>query len=117
MSIDGFIAARLDDKERSASGLLETARRVQREIDQPGMLGRYVPGWDSWADIEAAANRMLSEVAAMRKVLAAWSAVILEGDEPASLTDLYDSVCGLSAIWREHPDFDPSWAPETAEAR
>jgi hypothetical protein len=64
------VAARLAEDKAAAEKLLTAAGHVQEALAVPGLLGRYMPGWDLWGDVEKAAIRWAAAVAALEKVLA-----------------------------------------------
>lgn len=64
------VAAEIAKDKAAAEKLLTEAKRVREALDQPGLLGRYIPGWDSWEDVEKAATRYAALVAALEAVLA-----------------------------------------------
>jgi hypothetical protein len=63
---DGPIA----EDERRARELLRVAQQMLRDLaDYVRSLGRVVPGWDSWPDVEHLCQDMLAECAAKRAII------------------------------------------------
>lgn len=115
-SIADFIQARLAGLETRAAETRELIAQLaddRREIDGLVRNGAEYALRKTGAD----PGEMEREVAAMRAILAAHGDVMLEREDAPSLVALYESVSRMAAIWSDHPDFDPSWAPETAEAQ
>ena len=133
-SLADFIEARLVDKEARARSLLKAARTAREIVADPKSLGKLMPGWDSWPEVEAMCEQALREVAAHRAILAehcTWTdrygpdpilAVSQQNcigcgfdsvEEPQSPT-LEDcpTLRALAAIWSDHADFLPEWTPE-----
>lgn len=68
--LEAFTKARLDEAEAAARELLRTAQDVSLKLQDPALLGRYIPGWYSWPEVEAMCAGRVAGIAAMRAVLA-----------------------------------------------
>jgi hypothetical protein len=116
MTITDFIAARLDAKAWSAQAAKDGAQK--RTHYRASMIEHC--------------DRELREVAAMRaivdevfryeaKIDSEWgcnhSADQIRRGECSDRPGDIPALRLIAAIDRDHPDFDPAWAPETAEAR
>ena len=108
--VTAFLAARLDEDEREAG---EFHREDCESLPSPGYTGPFPCNCGHPA-------RLLREVAAKRAVLAAYEAVLRDcasvGD-PARRPRLYGehdglrvAVMHLTAVYSDHPDYDPEWA-------
>lgn len=65
-----FLTARYAEAEAAARDLLRTAQDVRLALQEPRLLGRVIPGWHSWPDIEAMCNSRLTDIALKRAILA-----------------------------------------------
>ena len=93
-----FVRARLDEDEARA-------RRVQAALDD---------GWNYFDEtptelIDPA--RALREVEAKRDILTAYVKIETDGHRDNGWIALRFAVETLAAIWSDHPDFRPEWAP------
>lgn len=124
--LTAFITARLDDAEAKARDLLRTAQDVRLALQEPRLLGREIPGWHSWPDVEAMCNSRLADIALKRAILAEHARVErsheivicavcwtvgrqtgahLEGDPYPCAT-----VRQLGTEFSDHADYRPEWA-------
>jgi hypothetical protein len=115
-----FITARLDNAETKARDLLRTAQDVGLALQEPHLLGREIPGWHSWPDVETMCEGALRDVESARRILARHRDCVPWGNGPcehAGITgeppcpDLRD----LLWRWSEHLDYDPAWTPARTE--
>lgn len=67
-----WLRAQLDDEEAAAEQLRQQAREVRQELKEPRLLGKPMPGWGLWPDVERMAAGVLADVAAKRVVLDAY---------------------------------------------
>lgn len=65
------LRAALDEAEQRARSLLAVAQHTSLTLQEPRLLGREIPGWHSWADVEAMCRRELQLVERDRKLLIA----------------------------------------------
>lgn len=63
---EGPIAA----QEVEARRLLRIAQDTSLELKEPTLLGRRIPGWHSWPDVERLCQQALAECAAKRRTVA-----------------------------------------------
>jgi hypothetical protein len=130
-SLAEFTEARLAGREARARSLLTAARIAREIVADPQMLGRLMPGWDSWPDVEAMCEQALREVTAMRAILAAhhvehvghidlgrpvWDEHECHSCGNLSGRPACGTVLALAAIWNGHPDYRAGWAPEAVSA-
>ncbi|HEY5985817.1 MAG TPA: DUF6221 family protein [Streptosporangiaceae bacterium] len=117
MSADlaAFLRARLDEAEARAWAVHDVSKCDALLYED---LPADAPLPDA-ADCECGyPARVLREVAAKRAILAGFSHL---HSDPERLTDplkhalhhvlLTGAVLPLAAVWRDHPDYDPEWAP------
>lgn len=110
---EAFTKARLDEAEAAARELLRTAQDVSLKLKDPALLGRRMPGWHSWPDVEAMCTGRLADIEAMRAVLAMHHQPREDGTYdyvyPEALK--FCSSCGPGDSWeaREHPDWFDEW--------
>jgi hypothetical protein len=66
---DDDLTALLEQREQKIRELLRTAQDTSLDLKDPKLLGRHIPGWHSWGDVEAVCGEALFSVAAVRAVL------------------------------------------------
>lgn len=124
MTLIAFAKARLDEDEAQAAKLLEISREAIEMLKDPRFLGREVPGWHSWPDVEAMSSRALREVAAKWRIVrdfetSVWACRNVTGAELDGRG--YASMCGgrdglraacaaVTFAWKDHPDYRQGWA-------
>lgn len=74
-----FLAERYDEAGGSAQKLLRTAQDVRLALQDPRLLGRIIPGWHSWPDVEAMCTSRLADIALKRAILAGHTPVRSSG--------------------------------------
>lgn len=114
-----FLSARLDEDERLArQALEETGTERETRYPYPDRLATCMH------DARHSPARVLREVAAKRAILAEHriDPELLPGVcyrcrygvpahwEPAAWP--CPTLRALAAVWRDHPDYDPSWSPD-----
>lgn len=105
-----FIGARVAEDEEQARKLAEVARDAIEKLKDPRFLGREIPGWHAWPDVEATAFRALRDAGVKRTVVAACTrAAEADPDGPAGVLALA-VMEAMSTEW-EHKDrpFVPDW--------
>jgi len=120
-----FLAARLDEDDRIAKGLMGATRFMGGEPDFTGQGGPAASAfWQHFASY-----RMVTEVAAKRAILARhqprplgqWQVCgacctvecfEFSADELSSAPWPCADVRHLAAVYSCHPDYDPAWAGE-----
>ncbi len=68
-----FLAARLDESGQRMRRLLAEVQHADLACKDPKLLGRVIPGWSLWPEVEQALVERLAEVAAKRAVLDAYA--------------------------------------------
>src|SRR5690348_10511110 len=71
----------LDEAEKRARDLLVHAQRNSLAVKEPKLLGRTIPGWHDWPDVEAMCARELRAVERDRQLLAECFEVIDSTEE------------------------------------
>jgi hypothetical protein len=121
VTLSEFLAARLDEDEYHANVAQLRAKSPWStsetpEAGPPGAVSLYDAADDNFAIIRGSyladylkrldPARVLREVEAKRAVLAdRWGG--------PDHQDMWEHVVQLLAtVWRDHPDYDPSWKPE-----
>jgi hypothetical protein len=68
--IVAFLRAQLVEDERVAQKLMRFAQDTHLTFqDHKRFLGRDVPGWHTWPDVEAMCGRVLAEIEAKRELI------------------------------------------------
>ena len=115
-----FLEAMLDDEEAAAQKLLRGAQDAQLQLEEPRLLGKHIPGWYRWPDVETMAARVLREIAAKRKILERYEraavtppsvAVFTWGHNDGYRQACLDAVRDLTAVYGGEPGYSPAWAP------
>lgn len=110
-----FLRARLDDRAERAAKLLRYAQENDVAVRDPDLLGRRVPGWHDWPEVEQMAREVLADIGSKRRIVD-WQLMGLDGDardrgEPTPPGHA-DQVLRLLALpFAHHPDYDESWKP------
>lgn len=101
MNLTEFLLARIAEDELRAWALQERAQYVRRELENPKYLGRLIPGWSDWPEVEATAVRVLAECEARRRIV-----------------EFYGGPVGqmyvlpfLALPYADHADYDGRWRP------
>lgn len=68
--LTGWLRAQCDEDERVARMLLAEAQNVELTLKEPKNLGKYMPGWTLWPDVQRMAWDRLAQVAATRRIIA-----------------------------------------------
>src|SRR5688572_15266948 len=61
--------AALDRQTEVARKLLCEAQRVQLELQEPKLLGKRIPGWGWWPDVERMMAALVAQAAGLRSIL------------------------------------------------
>jgi len=116
--LTAFITARLAEAHARATALQREARHAIEALKEPRLLGREIPGWHSWPDVEAMCLGMLRDIEAKRSIVARHERRELSGSMPycnyCSSGDTIvawpcDDIIDLVGVWSDHADA-PEWA-------
>lgn len=64
-----FLRARLDERGERAKKLLRYAQENDLAVRDPRLLGRVIPGWHEWPEVEQMAREVLADVDADRRIM------------------------------------------------
>ncbi len=108
-----WMGEQFDVDEKSAQWLMRFAQDTQLTFeDHRKWLGREVPGWHSWPDVEALCGRTLAEITAKRAILADCEYYIVN-DEVAVTDGLAGRVVSLLAqLFAGRPGWREEWATQ-----
>lgn len=112
-----FLWARLDEDEARTRELLVRAQQTTLMLKDPKLLGRFIPGWHDWPDVERMCAERLAEVEAKREILDEYrlwaeddSRDYDQSQTAADRTAALEVVVKLLAQpYAEHPDYRPEW--------
>lgn len=112
-----FLLARIAEEEERAKKLQERAGQHRVTVREPRLLGREIPGWHDWTEVQALAARMLAECDVKRRLLVAaaqantmWQ--ILGNDSLGGyLIAARDTVKIITLPYADHPDYRREWTP------
>lgn len=103
--VAAFVRARLDEWENVAFSVPEVEPKSNASV----FTSLHVPT----GTVEMSPARVLAQVAAMRAIVDRYehlSAAFL--CDPGELDVALAAVHDLAAIWRDHDQYDPAWAPD-----
>lgn len=114
VTLSEFLTARLAEEDAAARRLLRYAQENELACGEPQMLGRRIPGWHEWPDVQAMCTRVLADVEAKRRVLARATRDDIDPGDMCAVA-AYDEaehiVCILAEAYADHPDYDEEWRP------
>jgi Family of unknown function (DUF6221) len=64
-----WLRAQLDEDEARTRKLLVYAQQTVLTLQDPSHLGKFIPGWHDWLDVETMCTVRLAEVAAKRAII------------------------------------------------
>ena len=99
MTLTDFLLARIAEDEASARRLLRYAQENELACKEPQMLGKRLPGWHEWPDVQAMCGRALAECEVKRRLV----------NEFKSWSPWTLSVLALPHA--DHPDYQLAWKP------
>lgn len=122
--ISAFIAARYDEAETRARNLLDVARQARLAVKDPQLLGRVVPGWYAWPDVEAMCEGRLAGIALKRAILAdcmkaTSKQTVFNADHAAygapylapHANLAFRTLCRLATEFAGHLEYKETWKP------
>lgn len=111
-----WLRAVLDKEEAATRELLHWVQQTILELQDPKLLGRYIPGWGHWPEVERMCQSRLLDIDAQRR--------ILDEHSPRRMGHFVDLRCEgclkadpcptvrmLALPYAEHPDYRPEWRP------
>lgn len=105
-----FLRVRLDEKQEKAQGLLRRARQHQIDCRDPAVLGRPVPGWGDWPEVQRLAAHVLREVEAHRRIVDEYADSVAGGFRFTAAALEFAVQC-LALPHDQHPDWREEWRP------
>ncbi len=114
MTLTEFLKARVAEDEAAATKLMRSAQDHHLAVQEPRLLGTTIPGWYEWPEIEKLARHLLTEAGAKWQILAAYDATAETDTRQAGVgrAALAHVLRCLAAVYADHPDYDPEWAPD-----
>lgn len=109
-----WLRAQLDDDEQRTRKLLAYAQQTILTLQDPRHLGKFIPGWHDWPDVERMCTDRLAEIEAKRRILEAeQDRVLEEGPLPERMRDLVDTeVIRLLALpYADRDGYREEWRP------
>lgn len=120
MTLAEFVLARITEQEESARKLMRFAQETYLRTREPRLLGREIPGWHAWPDVEAMCVRVLADCERDRRIAVEHF--------PHSSFPRSCGTCGrpgqsigadwpcrtirlMAAVDADHPDYDERWRP------
>ncbi|MER7167008.1 DUF6221 family protein [Micromonospora sp. NPDC000207] len=119
-----WLSQQIDAAETRTRELLVEAQRTSLTLRDPKLLGRYIPGWHGWPEVERTCQARLAEIAAMRAILAEHSpntagtrtVCSVCAEEPYYDATWYDYPCPtvrlLAAAFSAEPGYRTEWGPQ-----
>ncbi|WP_341719960.1 DUF6221 family protein [Micromonospora sp. FIMYZ51] len=106
-----WLAEQIDAAETRTRKLLTEAQRNDLAVKDPRLLGRYIPGWHDWPDVERVCRDRLADLDAKRRILG------LVTDCGPSWQDGYteayrDVVRLLAAAFAGESGYRTEWGPQ-----
>ncbi|MER5608199.1 DUF6221 family protein [Micromonospora tulbaghiae] len=105
-----WLRAQLDAVETETRNLLAEAQRVSLTLKEPRLLGREIPGWHSWRDVEQVCVDRLAELAVMRRVVDEHDPTDPCDAHDASLRTVpCDTVLLVALAFARRPGYQERW--------
>lgn len=116
-----FILAQIAEEEAEARKRLHHAQQNDLTVRDPAHLGKFMPGWYEWREIEVFAARVLAGCAAKRRIVemhdqggVRWVGFPrADHQETYCLADQHPTPCptlrALASVYVEHPDYKEEW--------
>lgn len=64
-----WLRAAMEDDERRSRKLLADAQQNALIVQDPSYLGKFMPGWHDWPDVERMCTERLADIGAKRAIL------------------------------------------------
>lgn len=110
--LPAFLTARYAEAETATRELLRTAQDTRLALQEPRLLGREIPGWHSWPDVEAMCNSRLADIAVKRAILADCARLFEQTNDLGTFRLAERTMRKLGTEFSDHPDYKAEeWAP------
>jgi hypothetical protein len=110
-----WLRAQLDRVEQETRKLLVAAQQTSLRLQEPRLLGREIPGWHDWPDVERLCAERLAEVDAKRRILDMWTewhATAENGTYHAGRRDqLAEVIETLALPYADREGYREEWRP------
>ncbi|MFI1197717.1 DUF6221 family protein [Micromonospora sp. NPDC020750] len=109
-----WLRAQLDDEEATARELLYRAQQTSLTLKDPKLLGRYIPDWHDWPDVETMCRQRIAELAASGRLLKQFE---LRGNSvratvQPSTGGVWDDLLRMLALpYADRPGYRSEWKP------
>ncbi|MFY1595466.1 DUF6221 family protein [Micromonospora sp. WMMD737] len=64
-----WLAEQIDAAEKQTRTLLYWAQQTSLTLQDPKLLGKYIPGWHAWPDVEQLCRQHLADLNAKRRLV------------------------------------------------
>jgi hypothetical protein len=115
-----FVLARIAEREKRARKCIQRAQENYRTVRNPRLLGREIPGWHEWPEIEADAIYTLADCEAKRFIVNEYKRLgfaetyLFPEEDIAAIaiqTGLEIALRAFAALDAAHPDYREEWKP------
>lgn len=125
VTLPEFLLARWAEREASARALMRRAQDHHLKVREPRLLGREIPGWHDWPDVEALCAEVLADLEAKRRIMELHGSLNGYGFRIVCVSCV-DQLTGagdnqilfpcptlrlLALPFAGHEDYQPEWKP------
>jgi hypothetical protein len=105
----------IEAAEASTRTLLYWAQQTILTLQEPRLLGKEIPGWHDWPNVEKMCHQRLAELAAMREAVKACEEDLRQRGDGAlgGRVDrpTWDVVASLASAFASQPGYQERWRP------
>lgn len=105
----GFLLPAIAEDEAAAAKLGQRAQQTRETLKEVRFLGRELPGWHDWPEVEATAARVLAKCAADRRMVLELSSWAATGSFSLTLC-AYRGLRCLALSYADRPGYRAEWA-------
>lgn len=112
-----WLRERLDTAETDTRTLLHWAQQTILTLQDPKLLGKHIPGWHDWPNVEKMCHQRLAEMDANRRILDLHDGLKRRVRSGGYATDEYALaalevvVARMAVPHAAHPGYRPEWRP------